>query len=89
MWEKLDLVRIYTKPKGKQPDYNSPVVLKRSRCSVEDFCNNIHKDIAKQLKCAFLLLLSCAFKRREFRAEVDDLEMFGLVLQMLWYSDRV
>ncbi|SCZ99343.1 BZ3500_MvSof-1268-A1-R1_Chr3-1g05958 [Microbotryum saponariae] len=35
MWEKLDLVRIYTKPKGKQPDYSSPVVLKRARCSVE------------------------------------------------------
>lgn len=46
MWEKLDLVRIYTKPKGKQPDYSSPVVLRHSRCSVEDFCNNIHKDIA-------------------------------------------
>lgn len=43
MWDKLDLVRIYTKPKGKQPDYSSPVVLKRAKCTVEDFCNNIHK----------------------------------------------
>ncbi|KDE07557.1 hypothetical protein MVLG_02228 [Microbotryum lychnidis-dioicae p1A1 Lamole] len=54
MWEKLDLVRIYTKPKGKQPDYSSPVVLKRARCSVEDFCNSIHKDISKQLKYAMV-----------------------------------
>lgn len=44
--EKLDLVRIYTKPKGKQPDYSSPVVLRRGKSSIEDFCNNIHKDIA-------------------------------------------
>ncbi|KAM0747284.1 P-loop containing nucleoside triphosphate hydrolase protein [Meredithblackwellia eburnea MCA 4105] len=54
MWEKLDLVRIYTKPKGKVPDYSAPVVLRRSRCSVEDFCNSIHKEIAKQLKYAMV-----------------------------------
>ncbi|CEQ42450.1 SPOSA6832_04253, partial [Sporobolomyces salmonicolor] len=54
MWEKLDLVRIYTKPKGKQPDYTAPVVLKHARCTVEDFCNSIHKDISKQLKYAMV-----------------------------------
>jgi len=43
MWEKLDLVRIYTKPKGRQPDYTAPVVLKHAHCTVEDFCNSIHK----------------------------------------------
>lgn len=37
MWEKLNLVRVYTKPKGKAPDYSSPVVLRSSRCTVEDF----------------------------------------------------
>jgi ribosome-interacting GTPase 1 len=29
----------YTRPKGKLPDYTSPVVLRRGKCSVEDFCN--------------------------------------------------
>jgi len=37
MWEKLQLRRIYTKPKGKSPDYNTPVVLRKNACSVEDF----------------------------------------------------
>jgi ribosome-interacting GTPase 1 len=37
MWEKLELRRIYTKPKGKSPDYSTPVVLRKSACSVEDF----------------------------------------------------
>jgi hypothetical protein len=37
MWDKLNLVRVYTKPKGKQPDYSQPVVLRSSRCTVEDF----------------------------------------------------
>lgn len=50
MWEKLDLVRVYTKPRGQQPDYSSPVVLRRSKCTVEDFCNAIHKEIVKQFR---------------------------------------
>jgi uncharacterized protein len=41
MWEYLDLVRIYTKPRGVQPDFDDPVVLRRGKCSVEDFCNTI------------------------------------------------
>ena len=36
-WEKLNLVRVYTKPKGKMPDYSSPVVLRSNKCTVEDF----------------------------------------------------
>ncbi|GAA5999107.1 uncharacterized protein JCM10292_003333 [Rhodotorula paludigena] len=64
IWEKLSLVRIYTKPRGvKVPDYTAPVVLKRSHCTIEEcvlfgsrlslpFCNALHKDIAKQVKYA-------------------------------------
>ncbi|KAH8106113.1 developmentally regulated GTP binding protein 1 [Cristinia sonorae] len=54
MWETLNLVRVYTKPRGLAPDYSSPVVLKRGKCTVHDFCNSIHKEIAKQLKYAIV-----------------------------------
>jgi ribosome-interacting GTPase 1 len=37
MWEKLNLRRIYTKPKGQSPDYTAPVVLRNNACTVEDF----------------------------------------------------
>ena len=37
MWEKLNLRRVYTKPKGKLPDYSEPVVLRATACTVEDF----------------------------------------------------
>lgn len=77
MWEKLDLVRIYTKPKGLMPDYSSPVVLRRSRCTVKDFCDNIHKDISKQLKCALRSSFpSCAMGTDEG-------------VQMRWCLDQV
>lgn len=52
MWEKLNLRRIYTKPKGKSPDYDTPVVLRATACTVEDFCHQIHKSIIDQFKVA-------------------------------------
>ncbi|POY75776.1 hypothetical protein BMF94_1186 [Rhodotorula taiwanensis] len=53
MWAKLDLVRIYTKPRGvKTPDYTAPVVLKRGKCTIEDFADALHKSIKDQLKYA-------------------------------------
>ncbi|KAI9056580.1 developmentally regulated GTP binding protein 1 [Trametes coccinea BRFM310] len=54
MWETLNLVRVYTKPRGAAPDYSQPVVLRRGKCTVEDFCNAIHKEIAKQMKYAIV-----------------------------------
>jgi len=54
IWEYLDLVRIYTKPKGQMPDYSEPVVLNSKHCTVENFCNRLHKDFMKQFKCALV-----------------------------------
>lgn len=54
MWEKLNLVRVYTKPRGLPPDYSAPVVLREGKCTVEDFCNAIHKEIARQMKYAIV-----------------------------------
>ncbi|CAG8482006.1 17973_t:CDS:2 [Cetraspora pellucida] len=50
MWEYLNLLRIYTKPKGQLPDYSAPVVLRSNLRTVEDFCNSIHRGIVKQFK---------------------------------------
>lgn len=50
IWEYLSLTRIYTKPKGMNPDYEDPVILSSKKRTVEDFCNRIHKDMLKQFK---------------------------------------
>lgn len=50
IWEYLDLTRIYTKPKGMNPDYDDPVILSSKKRTVEDFCERIHKDMLKQFK---------------------------------------
>jgi len=54
MWEYLDLIRIYTKPKGQIPDYKSPIVMRGTNATVEDFCNRIHKSLMKQFKYALV-----------------------------------
>ncbi|XP_054166452.1 GTP-binding protein 128up-like [Oppia nitens] len=53
-WDYLKLQRIYTKPKGQLPDYESPVILSQDRKSVEDFCNKLHKSIMKEFKYALV-----------------------------------
>jgi hypothetical protein len=32
--------QVYTKPKGRLPDYTSPVVLRSTKCTVEDFVSS-------------------------------------------------
>ncbi|XVE51881.1 hypothetical protein DITRI_Ditri02bG0076500 [Diplodiscus trichospermus] len=51
MWEEMGLVRVYTKPQGQQPDFSDPVVLSADRggCTVEDFCNHIHRSLMKDV----------------------------------------
>jgi uncharacterized protein len=50
----LNLVRVYTKPKGRLPDFSDPVVLKGDRCTVEEFCMKIHKSLVDDFKSALV-----------------------------------
>jgi|JI6StandDraft_1071083.scaffolds.fasta_scaffold150940_2 ribosome-interacting GTPase 1 len=54
IWEKLDLVRVYTKKANEQPDFSDPIVLTNDRngCSVRSVCEQIHKDLPKEFKYA-------------------------------------
>ncbi|KAG2378778.1 hypothetical protein C9374_007926 [Naegleria lovaniensis] len=54
MWESLNLIRVYTKPKGQLADFSAPVIIRRDKSTVEDFCNRIHKHIIKQFKYAWV-----------------------------------
>jgi len=47
----LEIVRVYPKPPGKQPDMSNPVILKRGS-TVEDLAEEIHKDFVSKLRYA-------------------------------------
>jgi hypothetical protein len=49
--DKLQIIRVYSKAPGKEPDLTSPFVLKRGS-TVEDFAGKVHKDFVDKLKIA-------------------------------------
>lgn len=52
-WREMKLIRVHAKPKGAALD-DEPVVLKDDACSVENFCNAIHRDIVSKFKYALV-----------------------------------
>lgn len=56
IWNRLELVRVYTKKRGCQPDFGDPVILtsKRKGCTIEALCSSIHRDFAKSFKYALI-----------------------------------
>ena len=53
IFESLEVIRVYTKPQGKQPDLTDPVILKRGS-TVLDSAKTLHKEFAEKLKYARL-----------------------------------
>ena len=51
LFERLEIIRVYTKARGKGPDRKSPFVLKKG-ATVEDLAAKIHKDFVGKLKFA-------------------------------------
>jgi ribosome-interacting GTPase 1 len=47
----LDIIRIYSKPPGKEPDRRNPFVLKNGS-TVEDFAAKVHKEFIQKFKTA-------------------------------------
>jgi ribosome-interacting GTPase 1 len=51
LFDQLDIMRVYSKPPGKEPDLTAPFVLSRGG-TVEDFAGKVHKDFLESLKSA-------------------------------------
>jgi len=54
IWDYLNMIRVYTKPRGQIPDYDSPVVIPRNKSTVEQFCLRIHRSLLQQFKYAMV-----------------------------------
>lgn len=51
VFDLLDIIRVYSKPPGQQPDLNAPFVLDRGS-TVETFAAKVHRDFLETLKTA-------------------------------------
>jgi ribosome-interacting GTPase 1 len=47
--ERLQIIRVYSKAPGKEPDLTAPFVLRKGS-TVEDFAGKVHKDFVEKLK---------------------------------------
>ncbi len=51
IYKRLDILRVYTKIPGKEPDLTEPVILKKGS-TIEDVALSVHKDFAAKLRYA-------------------------------------
>ncbi|KAL1984466.1 hypothetical protein VTN96DRAFT_9160 [Rasamsonia emersonii] len=53
IWQELRLIRIYTKRKGEDPDFNEALIV-RSNSTIEDVCDQIHRSLKETFKYALV-----------------------------------
>ncbi|KAK7064578.1 P-loop containing nucleoside triphosphate hydrolase protein [Favolaschia claudopus] len=49
MWDELNLVKVYTKKRGAQPDLSDPICLRKG-ATIEDVCNGVHRSLAQNYR---------------------------------------
>ncbi len=53
IYEKLDFIRIYMRPKGGETDYKEPLIVRNSS-TVLEICNKLHRDMKKDFRYALV-----------------------------------
>lgn len=61
IFQKLDFIRIYMRPKGGQTDYKEPLIARRN-ATVLDICNKLHRDLKKDFRYALVSGKSVKFE---------------------------
>jgi small GTP-binding protein len=60
IYEKLDFIRIYMRPKGQNADYDEPMIM-RNGCTVKDLCNKVHRSMTRDFRFALVWGKSAKF----------------------------
>jgi ribosome-interacting GTPase 1 len=51
VFERLDVMRVYSKPPGKEPDLSTPFILRKGS-TIGEFAGKVHQDFVENLKAA-------------------------------------
>jgi hypothetical protein len=49
IYEKLDFIRLYMRPKGGETDFKEPLIIRRDS-TIEDVCNKLHRSMKKEFR---------------------------------------
>ncbi|KAF6241645.1 hypothetical protein HO173_000356 [Letharia columbiana] len=52
-WQELQLMRIYTKRKGEEPDFSEALIV-RNKSSIEEVCDQVHRTLKETFKYAMV-----------------------------------
>ena len=80
VYEKLALIRIYTKRKGEQADMDEPMVVRKG-ITVGEMCEKLHRDLRKEFRYA--LVWGKSVKHQPQRVGLDHVLVDGDVVQVI------
>ena len=80
IYERLDLIRIYLRPKGGPTDFDEPLIVPRNS-SILDICAKIHRDVKKNFRYAYVWGESAKYKGQKVggRHVVADEDVVTLI----------
>jgi hypothetical protein len=86
IFDNLDIIRIYLKPKDSEPDFSKPFVLRHSG-TVLDLAKGIHSKMAESLRYAYVTGRSAKFRNQKVGGEhvLKDGDIVTLVYEK--YAD--
>ena len=82
IFEKLNLIRIYMKEPGKEPDLEEPLII-RKNSTVEDVCSKLHRDFVQKFKSCRVWGKSAKFpgQRHSLRHTLKDNDILELSIR--------
>jgi len=80
IYQQLDLIRIYLRPKGGEADYEEPLIVPRDS-SIFEICAKIHRDVQKNFRYAYVWGNSAKFKGQKVGKKhiVEDEDVVTLI----------
>ena len=80
IYEKLDFIRIYMRPKGGETDYKEPLIT-RNGSTVLDICNKLHRDMRQEFRYALVWGRSVKFggERVGLHHQLEDQDVLTIV----------
>jgi small GTP-binding protein len=80
IYDKLDLIRIYMKPRGKEADYEEPMIVQHGS-TVIDVCDKVHRNLRKGFRYGYVWGKSVKFNGQ--RVGMDHTLSDGDVLTII------
>jgi hypothetical protein len=80
IYEKLELIRIYTKRKGEDADMTEPLVVRKG-INIAEVCEKLHRDLKKEFR--FALVWGKSVKHQPQRVGLEHVLVDGDILQVI------